>query len=115
MPSPDPLAYALLIGQGRSGTNYLLSLLDQSAATHCRNEPDQLDSSALSRLAEFRFFVGDEPRLREALASLDLLVCVDLYRNVTGELAHYLLPATDQFEREDLTYAGLGLQVRPGW
>lgn len=57
--------------------------------------------------------VAGEPRLREALASLDLLVSIDLYRNVTGELAHYLLPATDQFERADLTYAGLGLQARP--
>ncbi|MEO6026792.1 MAG: molybdopterin-dependent oxidoreductase [Candidatus Binatia bacterium] len=57
--------------------------------------------------------VAGEPRLREALASLDLLVCVDLYRNVTGELAHYLLPATDQYERADLTYAGLGLQAQP--
>jgi anaerobic selenocysteine-containing dehydrogenase len=57
--------------------------------------------------------MANETRLREALASLDLLVCIDLYRNVTGELAHYLLPATDQFEREDLTYAGLGLQAQP--
>jgi anaerobic selenocysteine-containing dehydrogenase len=55
----------------------------------------------------------DESRLRQALASLELLVCVDLYRNATGELAHYLLPATDQFERPDVTYAGLGLQHRP--
>ena len=55
----------------------------------------------------------DERRLRQALASLELLVCVDLYRNATGELAHYLLPATDQFERSDVTYAGLGLQYRP--
>lgn len=57
--------------------------------------------------------IAGEPRLREAFASLELLVCVDLYRNLTGELAHYLLPSTDQFEREDLTYAGLGLQARP--
>lgn len=57
--------------------------------------------------------IAGEPRLREAFASLDLLVCIDLYRNVTGELAHFLLPATDQFERADLTYAGLGLQARP--
>lgn len=57
--------------------------------------------------------MAGEPRLREALASLDLLVSIDLYPNVTGELAHYLLPATDQFERADLTYAGLGLQARP--
>lgn len=63
MTTSAPLAYALLIGQGRSGTNFLLSLLDQSPATHCRNEPDQLDASALARLAEFRFFVDDEPRL----------------------------------------------------
>jgi len=58
-----PLRYALLIGQGRSGTNFLLRLLDQSAETHCRNEPDQLDSSALAALGEFRFFVEDEQRL----------------------------------------------------
>jgi hypothetical protein len=61
--APSPLAYALLIGQGRSGTNYLLGLLDQSPDTHCRNEPDQLDACALGRLAPFRFFVDDEARL----------------------------------------------------
>jgi hypothetical protein len=65
MPSENlpSLSGALLIGQGRSGTNFLLSLLDQSPATHCRNEPDQLDGSALAALAPFRFFVDDEPRL----------------------------------------------------
>jgi anaerobic selenocysteine-containing dehydrogenase len=57
--------------------------------------------------------MAGEPRLRDALASLDLLVSIDIYRNVTGELAHYLLPATDQYERADLTYAGLGLQAQP--
>jgi anaerobic selenocysteine-containing dehydrogenase len=57
--------------------------------------------------------IAGEPRLREALASLDLLVAIDLYRNLTGELAHFLLPATDQYERADLTWAGLGLQARP--
>ena len=57
--------------------------------------------------------VGGEERLHAALAALDLLVCVDLYRNATAELAHYILPSTDQFERADLTYAGLGLQHRP--
>lgn len=57
--------------------------------------------------------IGGEARLRAALESLDLLVCVDLYRGATAELAHYVLPSTDQFERADLTYAGLGLQHRP--
>ena len=61
--SSQTRAHALLIGQGRSGTNYLLSLLDQSAATHCRNEPDQLDRSSFAGLADFRYFVGDEAAL----------------------------------------------------
>ena len=57
--------------------------------------------------------MADETRLRAALESLELLVCVDLYRTATAELADFVLPATDQFERADLTYAGLGLQHRP--
>lgn len=36
---------ALVIGQGRSGTNWLLDLLDLSPTTHCRNEPDELAGS----------------------------------------------------------------------
>jgi anaerobic selenocysteine-containing dehydrogenase len=57
--------------------------------------------------------VAGEDRLRKAFEQLDLLVCVDLYRNATGELAHWVLPATDQFEREDLNLVGVGLQYRP--
>src|SRR5262245_18236458 len=33
-------------------------------------------------------------RLQRALGSLELLVSIDLYRNETGALAHYTLPAT---------------------
>lgn len=57
--------------------------------------------------------VAGEDRLRKAFEQLDLLVCVDLYRNATGELADWVLPATDQFEREDLNLVGVGLQYRP--
>lgn len=57
--------------------------------------------------------MADEARLRTALESLELLVCIDIYRTATAQLAHYVLPATDQFERADVTYAGLGLQHRP--
>jgi anaerobic selenocysteine-containing dehydrogenase len=57
--------------------------------------------------------IGGEAKLREALARLDLLVCVDLYRNATGEHAHWLLPSTDMFERADVNITGLGLQHRP--
>ena len=57
--------------------------------------------------------IGGEAQMREALDKLDLLVCVDLYRNATGQLADYVLPATDGFERHDLNLCGLGLQHRP--
>jgi anaerobic selenocysteine-containing dehydrogenase len=55
-------------------------------------------------------------RLREAFASLELLVTVDIYRNETGSLAHYTLPATDPLQRADLPFIFplvLGMQSRP--
>jgi anaerobic selenocysteine-containing dehydrogenase len=52
-------------------------------------------------------------RLRKAFEQLELLVCIDLYRNATGELAHHVLPCTDQFEREDLNVVNIGLSHRP--
>ena len=59
------------------------------------------------------FTIGGEERLREAFESLELIVCIDLYRNATGDLAHWLLPATDMFERPDINITGLGLQSEP--
>jgi hypothetical protein len=57
--------------------------------------------------------VGGGERLRKAFEQLDLLVVIDLYRNATGELAHYVLPSTDMFERPDINITGLGMQYRP--
>jgi formate dehydrogenase len=57
--------------------------------------------------------VGGSGRLHQALRSLDLLVTIDLYRNATGELADYVLPATDQYEREDLNTFVQGVQRTP--
>ncbi len=51
--------------------------------------------------------------MRKAFENLELLVCIDIYRNATGELADWVLPATDQFERPDLNLIGVGLQYRP--
>lgn len=42
--------YVMIVGQGRSGTNWLLDILDQSPRTHCRNEPDHIDGSPLKAL-----------------------------------------------------------------
>ena len=57
--------------------------------------------------------IGGEARLRAAMASLELLVCVDIYRNATGDYADFVLPAAGAFEREDINFAGIGLQFDP--
>lgn len=57
--------------------------------------------------------VGGEARWREAMEKLDLLVVIDLYRNATGEYAHYLLPSADMLERPDINICGLGMQYQP--
>lgn len=55
------------------------------------------------------------PRMDAALEELELLVCVDLFRNETGNRAHYLLPAQSWLERPDIPYvhAFAGLQLDP--
>jgi anaerobic selenocysteine-containing dehydrogenase len=57
--------------------------------------------------------IGGEARLRAAFEKLELLVCIDLYRNASGEYADYLLPATDSLERADVNITGLGYQQQP--
>ncbi|HEY5645970.1 MAG TPA: molybdopterin-dependent oxidoreductase [Pseudomonadales bacterium] len=57
--------------------------------------------------------IGGEAHMRRAMESLELLVCVDIYRNATGEYADYLLPAAGAFEREDVNFPGIGLQFEP--
>ncbi|MCZ6618293.1 MAG: molybdopterin-dependent oxidoreductase, partial [Gammaproteobacteria bacterium] len=57
--------------------------------------------------------IAGEQHVRKALESLDLLVCVDIYRSATAEYADYLLPAAGAFEREDVNITGMGLQFQP--
>ncbi len=47
--------YILIAGQGRSGTNWLLSLLDLCENTWCRNEPNELLGSAMASLPDGAF------------------------------------------------------------
>jgi anaerobic selenocysteine-containing dehydrogenase len=46
----------------------------------------------------------DSNKVRRALEQLELLVCVDLFRSVTGNYAHYLLPAASFLQRADINY-----------
>jgi anaerobic selenocysteine-containing dehydrogenase len=57
--------------------------------------------------------IGGGEGLADALAGLDLLVTIDYYRNATGELADYVLPAADWFEHEDLNTFVQGTQPVP--
>jgi formate dehydrogenase len=60
--------------------------------------------------------MANSGRLREAFGKLELLVTLDLFRNETGSLAHYVLPCTSPLERPDLPFVFplmLGLQERP--
>ncbi len=51
--------------------------------------------------------------LEEALASLDLMVGIDLYVNETNQHADYILPCTSFFEREDLPVFSISTMPRP--
>jgi anaerobic selenocysteine-containing dehydrogenase len=44
-------------------------------------------------------------RLEKAFEKLELLVSIDLFRNETGNLAHYILPASTWMERPEIPYA----------
>lgn len=46
--------YALIVGQGRSGTNWLLEMIDLSPETFCRNEPYGCAGSEMSELIDLR-------------------------------------------------------------
>jgi formate dehydrogenase len=48
--------------------------------------------------------LADSPRMREALAALDTLVVIDVAMSETARLAHYVLPASTQFEKAEATF-----------
>ncbi len=48
--------------------------------------------------------LADTPRMREALAALELLVVVDVALTETARLAHYVLPVASQLEKAEATF-----------
>ena len=57
--------------------------------------------------------VGASQRMRDAFEKLEFLMVIDIYPSATSEVADYLLPATDMFERPDINICGLGMQKEP--
>ena len=78
-------------------------LADEIRAGHVR--------ALLVRVGNPALAIAGQPALREALASLDLLVAIDVRPTETTAVATHVLPMTDHFERGDLL-AGY-LQARP--
>jgi anaerobic selenocysteine-containing dehydrogenase len=48
--------------------------------------------------------LADSQRMREALRALDTLVVIDVAMTETARLAHYVLPASTQFEKAEATF-----------
>ena len=48
--------------------------------------------------------LADSVRMREALASLDLLVVIDVAFSETARLAHYVLPVASQYEKAEASF-----------
>jgi anaerobic selenocysteine-containing dehydrogenase len=48
--------------------------------------------------------LADSKRMRAALGSLDTLVVIDVAMSETARLAHYVLPASSQFEKAEATF-----------
>lgn len=57
--------------------------------------------------------VAGEDRMRAAFQKLDLLVSIDIYRSVSGEVSDYVLPVTDWLERSDINVTASGMQAVP--
>lgn len=51
--------------------------------------------------------LADSKRMREAMAKLDTLVVIDIAMTETARLAHYVLPASTQFEKAEATFFNL--------
>jgi anaerobic selenocysteine-containing dehydrogenase len=48
--------------------------------------------------------VADSARMREAIASLELVVTIDVAFTETARLSHYVLPVASQFEKAEATF-----------
>lgn len=60
------MRYGLVLGQGRSGTNWMVDTLDASPKTFCRNEPNEASDAAMHRLPN-HWLVGSHSEELEAL------------------------------------------------
>jgi len=55
--------------------------------------------------------VADSARMREALAALEFVVCIDVAMTESARLANYVLPASSQYEKWEATFFGASFET----
>ena len=82
--------------------------------------PEEILQQAPDRIRALFISAGNplhstpHPDWQRALQQLELVVCVDIYKNETAAVAaDYLLPATDMLERSDFPLSHMPLQTEP--
>ncbi len=59
--------------------------------------------------------VADSARMREALRALDFVVVIDVAMTETAREAHYVLPASSQYEKWEATFFGAPFHTATGY
>ena len=79
--------------------------------------PDEIETKGAGQIRAMFVSAGNpmlscpsSARMERALSDLELIVSLDLFRNETGNLAHYILPVTSFLEREDVPLSAQGFQ-----
>jgi len=103
----NPKRYILITGQGRSGTNWLLEILDQSRQTHCRNEPNGCAGSALSALPLGQVSCPEQEAKLESMWDTAIIRASHSF----GDRDHHISVYKDHFSRS-LHRMGLVRMVR---
>ena len=67
------------------------------------NHPERLRAALVSAANPLRSY-SDTTAYEEAFRALDLLVVMDVAFTETASLAHYVLPASSQFEKWEATF-----------
>ncbi len=106
--------FASLIGKDREAKTPVAGHRLMQGMVPCNVIPDEILSDHPKRMramlvesANPAHSLADSPRMRQALSALDTLVVIDVSLSETARLAHYVLPASSQFEKWETTFFNL--------
>ncbi len=107
-----PSAFVPLAGGGDEGrTTPVTGARIIGGLTPCNAIPDEILTDHPKRFRALLVESGnpahslaDGPRMRQAIAALDLVVVIDVAFSETARLAHYVLPVASQFEKAEATF-----------